>query len=152
MKKVKLLFIVIAACFMAACSGSLERQAKSRYKEFPKGLEKKMASVDVKDEKVIFSEDSICIIQYTIDTENYSGEKNSARMEYILWWFPDDEPKLMEATHELDGENSSILDNEVVWYDKVMRKEIPEDKQERSRNLRIISIALAPLQVQVVED
>ena len=145
MKKFILLF-AITSLMLFSCSPSLEKKAIERYKIFPnEALKNKFASFDISDAKVIFSDDSICVLQYDVTSENYSGEKFNVKMEYFILQTQDrkDDPShLLEASYVLDDERGSLLDNEIIHYEKIIHKPIPSDPSERRNMLRMLAIIL----------
>lgn len=153
MKRINILLAIIIAVLMTACSESLESKARERYKNYTHGaLDHKYAKVEISDEKVLLSDDSICVLQYTVYSENYSGESGKIRMEYILFWSTFEKPELMEAFYVLDKKKRSLLDCEISWYSLFNGVSMPQDKEERYRNLRSIAPGYNLSNVIVVKE
>lgn len=146
----------MASFTLFSCSPSLEKKAIERYKIFPnEALKNKFASFDISDARVIFSDDSICVLQYDVMSENYSGDKFSVKMEYFILRTKDrkDEPShLLEASYVLDDERGSLLDNEIIHYAKIVHKPIPSDPAERRDMLRLLAIILTSNELHRVTE
>lgn len=156
MKRINILpvlFIVIV--LFVACSESLEHKASKRYKNLFLEIAPKTATLEVSEPDILFSDDSICVLQYSVDAGNYSGDKASFRMEYFLLRTEKDdnnESELYEATYILDKERGSLLDNEIIHYDKILHENIPDDISKRRKTLRMLAIVLTPRELRKVEE
>lgn len=112
MKRIALSLIIFAALLMTACSDSLESMAKKRYKNYAKEIvdpENKFASLDFYNEKVTFSGDSICIIHFSLDRTNYTGETETENFEYLLLYNLDTPASLHEIVYTI-GERKALQD------------------------------------------
>lgn len=135
--KRNILLTIMFAVLVSACTQSLKSKARERYKvHVHNAFDHLYSIVDISDEKVLMSEDSICILQYTVRGEDYSGDDVKLRMEYIIFWSTSAEPKLMEAFYLIDKDSKSLLDNEISFYSISPKLSMPKDKRERLRKLR----------------
>lgn len=95
-----------------------------------KALAGSAKNLEIHNFETLFADDSVCIMQYVVDAENYSGDKATLYMEYFLLWTIDN-PKLVEDFYEM-SETKSIMDKVNKFYNG----ELPNEKNKRSRSLR----------------
>lgn len=143
MKRINILFVILmlfTACLNS--SHSLEKKANSRYKEhFLSKFEGRFKSIGFDNIEVTYSGDSICVLQYTAHVENFSGKKDSQRMEYILYWTTTGPaPKLMEYTCYIDEKHRALQD-ELIHFDEMMGANIhkpTDDNYERALRIQVV--------------
>lgn len=159
MKQINMLKLLAVLFVFSSCTSSLEKKALKRCTIVPtEAIGYKCASLNFSDKKVLFSDDSICVVQYTVNTENYSGDKESMRIEYFILKTrgTDEKPsKLLEATYVLDGKTASLLDNEASHYEfikKYSNKQWPSSDSERSSFLRTLAVITNSKHLQVVDE
>lgn len=143
MKRIDILFVVIITALLSACSGhSLDSQARERAKTHIKNvLSDRVKKYDIQDIEIVYSGDSLCVIQYKLDGENFSGEKANISMEYYIMWTPrnrKESPKLVETFYPL-SEKKSILDRVPEMFKDAP---LPKDKSEKEHTIRVAASVL----------
>lgn len=148
MKKINILLaIVIATLFVACFQPSLERKAKSRIKQISVELKDRLKSFDAQNLDVVFSDDSLCVIQCDIKAESYSGEKAEFKMEYYVLLDGKNDNRLLEHYYFLE-DKKSIFDR----YFDFFQVPLPSDKKETGRLLRLSARTFDAFHLKEVEQ
>lgn len=123
---------------LAACSKpSLEDRAKERAKAMLEAALKdsEVSSFEVQNEKVDFSGDSLCILQFEVSTHSVYGETSIIPMEYVLGWTIGNEkrkPELQEAIYPISRKTKPVK----LLAKDFMDGKLPDDKKDCERVLR----------------
>lgn len=104
MKKSFVIIMGVAALMAMSCSktAKLENDAKASAEAIMREKAKDPTSVQITDQSVIYSDDSLCILQMNFSGKNGFGIESSSRMEYI---YIISEGKSYEAYHALDEDS-----------------------------------------------
>lgn len=133
-----LLIAAIATLFVACSEPTLEKTAKERIcSHMKEALGARNKSIEVNNIETVFSDDSICILHYDLDAENFSGDKASFKMEYYILWTTLKEPCLKECFYFLE-DKKSIIDRVIKFTDG----KLPEEHKKRAHSLRVFAPAL----------
>lgn len=136
MKRINILIVFIVAALFAACSESFEDKAKDRcVQHFMDIFKDRYASTNIKNQKIMFSGDSICIIQYTALVESHSGTKEEQLMEYTLAWSREAVPQLREFTYPIGGKTRALQDDLIRTSD-ILGTTASKDNPKYERMLR----------------
>jgi hypothetical protein len=152
MKRINILIVIIAAALFTACSKpNLEDRARERAKA---NLEirlkdSEVSSYELRNEKVDFSGDSICILQFEVNARSVYGETCVIPMEYIIGWTTVN-PSLYEALYPIDR-NKKPLPIKVIARN-LTKKALPDDKKECERILRIYASSQMVISGRKVKD
>ena len=129
MKRINILLVIIIAALFVACSQSFEDKAKSHLREMAEIEANDPNSLIIQDEKVIFSNDSVCFISYVVKDKNIYG--NYTKSEYEYYYINTNhgdrsKPKSdYYGTTLMNGKNKSVT----LSVDKIMEttlKHVPE--------------------------
>lgn len=159
MKKIYILLTVIIATLFVACSQqSLESKAKERIRPFMDYKIKQMeiSSYDIQNETVVYSSDSICIIQFDAQLRSPYGEKESVPMEYILFWTPEvnvkdihKEATLTEVMYSVDRNGIKPLQ---ISVNEFLKDAPSADKIDYDKYLRLSASPQAMLRGREVKE
>lgn len=135
----KKIFIAFVATLFVACSGpSLEKKAKERIvHHMQEAIGNNAKKFNIGNYETIFSDDSICVIQYDVNAENFSGDNATLNMEYYILWTTTKEHRLVECFYVLDNKKS-VIDRVIDFSDG----KIPEERQKKAHFFRAIAPAL----------
>lgn len=114
MKKIlKFIAIMIAVVSLSSCN-SLEKKAKRQLRDTMEELAKNPETFKITNEKVVFSNDSMCTISFIGRGQNGFGGYNSSNMEYtFIKLAKDDEGKTTYCEALLDMENQKDRRNSI---------------------------------------
>ena len=101
-RNLAMLAVMLAVVALSSCN-PMERKAKRQMRETMKEFARNPESIRISNEKIVFSNDSMCTISFIGRGQNAFGGYNSSRMEYTLM-----KVKNEEETHY----NESLLDME----------------------------------------
>lgn len=76
-------FLLTIVLFTACTSNSIESDAKEQMKKTLAEFMKDPSSMSINNEEIVFSDDSICVIQANVSGKNGFGGVSNSRMEYI---------------------------------------------------------------------
>ena len=160
MKKIlSVLAILLAVVLFSSCN-SFERKAKKQLRETINELAKNPDSYKIVNEKVVFSNDSVCVISFVGKGENGFGGYTSNRREYYLTKrHVKGEVKVEEALLNLDDEDeyNTPFKKEVdrLYNDKDLRKSLIEkckkqniDFSKEGKNVASVSLATIITSIQ----
>ena len=138
MKRINILFTTaICAIFVACSKPSLQSTAVERFKvHFNDIFEGRYASINIKDSKMMFSGDSICIYQYTAVVKNHTGKIEEQRMEYVLVWTRSTPSQLKEFTYPIGGSSGRALQDDLVRTNDIFGAETSKDDPNYEKYLR----------------
>lgn len=108
MKKIlMLLTVVLCSVILVSCS-PFERKAKEQMHKTMKEIAKNPATLKISDEKIMLSNDSICIIQFLASNKNEFGGEISTYMEYVYMdrKYKSGERKLLETINIFDSDKA----------------------------------------------
>lgn len=126
MKKIAYFFIL---CLLCSCSGSIKNEAKEQMEKTFKELAKDPSSVSFNDVKVMFDNDSICIIQLKFCAKNGFGAMVSSDMEYVYLIDMQDSTKCArEMVRKLEDKESIMAMARREYQNKDWKKDSPVDK------------------------
>ena len=137
MKRIIILTIIVIAALFAACSKpTLEERAKERSRA---ALEirlkdSEVSSYELQNERVDFSGDSICILQFEVSARSVYGETCVIPMEYVIGWTMKD-PELCEALYPISRDKKPKPIRAIAR--DLTKEALPDDKNECERILRI---------------
>lgn len=136
MKKIlSVLAVMLAVVVLSSCN-TFEHKAKKKMRETINEFAKNPDSYKVVNEKVVFSNDSVCVISFVGKGENGFGGYASSRMEYYLTKRNiKGETKYEEALVDLDKEEASNpFKKEVdrLYKDKYLRESLIEECNKRN--------------------
>ena len=143
MKQINTILTFAVATLFVACGKpsqkeSLEEKAMERARLYTEAaIGDRAKTLEITDFETIFSDDSVCIIQYDAKAESYSGETATLNMEYYILWTISKERKLVENFYILDGKKS-LMDRTISFFEG----DFPKDDSIRSIRLRICGSAL----------
>ena len=114
MKKILAYMAIIIAVISLSSCNSLERKAKRQLRDTMEELAKNPETFKITNEKVVFSNDSMCTISFIGRGQNGFGGYNSSKMEYTLVKLAkDDEGKTTYCEALLDMENQKDRRNSI---------------------------------------
>lgn len=126
MKKIVYFFFL---CLLCSCSGSIKKEAKEQMEKTFKELAKDPSSVSFNDVKVMYDNDSICIIQLKFSAKNGFGAMISSDMEYVYLIDTKDSTKCArELVRKLDEKESIMTLARRDYQGKEWKKGSPVDK------------------------
>ena len=152
--------IMIAVVSLSSCN-SFEKKAKKQMRETINELAKNPDTYKVVNEKVVFSNDSVCVISFVGKGENGFGGYTSNKIEYYLTKrHTKDGVKVEEALLNLDDEDAhnTPFKKEVdrMYKDKDLRKALIEEckkqnidfNSEEGKNVVASSLAIIITAIQ----
>lgn len=105
--------IIIAVVSLSSCN-SLEKKAKRQLRDTMEELAKNPETFKITNEKVVFSNDSMCTISFIGRGQNGFGGYNSSKMEYtFIKLAKDDEGKTSYCEALLDMESQKDRRNSI---------------------------------------
>ena len=105
--------IMIAVVSLSSCN-SLEKKAKRQLRDTMEELAKNPETFKITNEKVVFSNDSMCTISFIGRGQNVFGGYNSSKMEYtFIKLAKDDEGKTTYCEALLDMETKKDRRNSI---------------------------------------
>ena len=107
MKKILYFALLLILC---SCSHSLKQEAIKQMDKTTHELAKDPSSVQINNLKVLFDNDSICVLQFTFSAKNGFGALTSSRCEYVYLIDNDSVGTKKEMFYELDKDHESILE------------------------------------------
>ena len=137
MKRINILISILIASWLVSCSQpSFQDKAETRCQQhFMDIFKDRYASVNLKQQKLMFSGDSICIIQYVAVVESYSGKTEEQRMEYVLVWSRDETPILREFTYPVGGSDRALQDD-LIRSGDIFKMNVSKDNPMYEKHLR----------------
>ena len=84
MKKILMFMAIMIAVVSLSSCNSLEKKAKRQLRDTMEELAKNPETFKITNEKVVFSNDSMCTISFIGRGQNDFGGYNSSKMEYTL--------------------------------------------------------------------
>ena len=152
MKRINILLLIAIVAMLAACSKpSLEDRAKERAKAMLEAALKdsEVSSFEIQNEKVDFSGDSLCILQFEVNARSVYGEATLMSVEYAIGWTVRN-PTLYEALYPIvrDKKPKPIR---VIARD-MMKGNLPDDKKECERILRVYASPQLAISGRKVKD
>lgn len=138
MKRINILLAIAFATMFVACSKpSLEDRAKDRAKAMLEEALKdsEVSTFEVQNEKVDFSGDSLCILQFDVNARSVYGETSVTPMEYVIGWTIGTEkrkPELQEAIYPISRKTKPVK----LFAKDFMDGKLPDDKIQYERVLR----------------
>lgn len=152
MMKINILITIIVAAMITACSKpTLEDRAKERAKDLLEATLKdsEVSSYELQNEKIDFSGDSLCILQFDVSARSVYGETSVIPMEYVIGWTMS-KPSLCEALYPISrGKKPQPV--KVIARD-LTKKALPDDKKECERILRIYASVQMVVSGRKVKD
>ena len=154
MKRINILTAIIAAVLFTACSKpTLEDRAKERSKSMLEAALKdsEVSSYELQNEKIDFSGDSLCILQFDVCAHSVYGETSTTPMEYVIGWTiasKERKPELQEAIYPISRKLKPV---KLIAKD-LLNGKLPDDKKECERVLRIYAAIQTSLRGRKVED
>lgn len=152
--------IMIAMVSLSSCN-SFEKKAKKQMRETINELAKNPDTYKVVNEKVVFSNDSVCVISFVGKGENGFGGYTSNKREYYLTKrHTKDGVKVEDALLNLDDEDAhnTPFKKEVdrMYKDKDLRKALIEEckkqnidfNSEEGKNIVASSLAIIITAIQ----
>ncbi len=125
MKSINILSTIIIAILLIACSEtSLEEKAKGRVKSITEVIIESPNHLTIQDVKPIISNDSLCLLQYVVQT----GEHESHKMEYYIVRDEQNLNEWYECAYIIEGHGS--LMQSVAEYEEGMRKRLESNGVE----------------------
>lgn len=114
MKKFTALLAITTLLFACSKPQTFEDKAKAQmYKTFSENIR----DVKISNEKVVWSTDSLCIIQSHVEGRNQYGGETSDNIEYIYFQSKED---LRESIIEID-KHQSIIERATVAHKEMLR-------------------------------
>lgn len=114
MKKILAYMAIIIAVISLSSCNSLEKKAKRQLRDTMEELAKNPETFKITNEKVVFSNDSMCTISFIGRGQNGFGGYNSSKMEYtFIKLAKDDEGKTTYCEALLDMENQKDRRNSI---------------------------------------
>lgn len=149
MKRLNILIaIVIATLFVACSKPTLEDKAKERIKmHMDNAFGDKTKTMTLSNLETIFTDDSVCVVQYSVDCKNFSGDEATLRMEYYIMWTAVKDKSLVESFYVLDTKKS-LLDRVANFCDG----SLPKEESERSHALRVFGPAIDSFSLKTVTE
>ena len=114
MKKILAYMAIIIAVISLSSCNSLEKKAKRQLRDTMEELAKNPETFKITNEKVVFSNDSMCTISFIGRGQNGFGGYNSSKMEYtFIKLAKDDEGKTTYCEALLDMESQKDRRNSI---------------------------------------
>lgn len=141
MKKIISVLAIMPAIVLLSSCNSFEQKAKEQMHKTLKSIAKNPATLKISDEKVMLSNDSICIIQFLASNENEFGGKISTYMEYVYMnrKYQNGERKLLENIKIFKSDKAkqksvgSHYKKMIDGTESSIDKEILDSKMEESK-------------------
>ena len=132
-------FIMALVCFMTmitffSCGTSFEHDAKTQLKKTVQFLAKDPSSVNISDVETVYSNDSVCILDFTFQGKNGFGLTITNKMEYVYVIDnreTDEEEKIIDGLLNLN-EETSIL-HKAKWAYKFRCKELEDEHNQKQK-------------------
>ncbi len=137
MKKILSVLVIMLAVVLFSSCNPMERKAKKQLREAINELARNPDTYKIVNEKVVYSDDSTCVISFIGKGENGFGGYTSNRREYYLTKrHVRGEVKTEEALLNLDDEDehNKPFKKEVdrLYKDKDLRKKLIEECKKRN--------------------
>ena len=114
MRKICTIFaFAMLAVLMVSCN-SMERRAKRQMWELIKETAKNPESFSVSDEKIVYSNDSICVIDFKGTGENGFGVTSTSDYEYVFLRSDKEKNEYSEFLNELDSKRKEASIGQIV--------------------------------------
>lgn len=91
MKKILMFMAIMVAVVTLSSCNSFEKKAKKQLRDTMEELAKNPETYKITNEKIVFSNDSMCTISFIGRGQNGFGGYNSSKMEYTLIKLPKDD-------------------------------------------------------------
>ena len=126
MKKIFYLLVIAVFC---SCSNGLKNEAKKQMEKTFKELAKDPSSVSFNNVKVMFDNDSVCIIDLSVSAKNGFGAITSKEYEYVYLIDTSDSTKCKrELVRDLSEIESIMKMARLAYQDKKWKKGSLVDK------------------------
>ena len=143
----KFIFYLFTVALFCSCSNGLENEAKKQMEKTFHEIAKDPSSVSLNNVKVMFNNDSICIINLNMSAKNGFGAIATKKYEYVYLIDIKDKSKV-EMVRDLSEEESIMniarKDYQAKKWDNVFNKEKMSDEDKKASyiyfNAHLLSI------------
>lgn len=138
-----IIHLAVILVVLAACSNGIEKEAKKHMEETMEELAKDPSSLQISNIETVFSNDSICILQYKCSAKNGFGGVSSSNYEYTYVVLqPDDDGKrsTYEMVRNIDEKKSLIKQAKESYQEKQFDFMFKDEDEEYKKSWYIYNL------------